>query len=298
MFLGKIYIDKFGIEELFFYEMKGQIVKKKIFKIIRVVVIVFLVVYIVIGLLQNDLTVSKYAYTGTRLPKEFDGFTIVLISDLHHNNFGNNQSELIEEIEKANPDMIALTGDIVDENHKSLESVENLLAGVVSLAPTYYVTGNHELLEDAVTQYGDLKEMLDSYGVVQLENEGVEVKQGDASINIYGVGFADEYVENILPYANEGEFDILLYHSSNVFGKINKYGYDIVLSGHLHGGGIRLPFVGGVINNDGSLFPKYDAGVFVENESTLFVSRGLGDSVVPRFYNPPELVVITLESEN
>lgn len=269
--------------------------KKKIFKIVKVLIIAFLVAYIVIGFMQNDLSVSKYTYTNAALPEEFDGYTIVLISDLHHENFGDNQSELIDEVKKVNPDMIALTGDIVDEEHDSLESVENLLAGISTLAPTYFVAGNHELCKDTVVQYGALKELFDIYGVTRLENDGVEIKQGEDSINIYGLDYADKYIEDILPQANEGDFDILLYHSSNVFDKINSFGYDIVLAGHLHGGAIRLPIVGGVINNAGSLFPKYDSGVFVENGSTMFVSRGLGNSVIPRFYNSPELVVITLK---
>lgn len=269
--------------------------KNKVFKIIKVLIIAFIVTYIVIGFMQNDLTVSKYTYTGSALPEEFDGYTIVLISDLHNENFGKNQSELINEVKKAKPDMIALTGDIVDEEHDSLRSVEDLLEGITPLAPTYFVAGNHELSDDTVVQYGALKELFDIYGVTRLQNDKVEIKQGEDSIKIHGINFIDKNIEKILPRANEGDFDILLYHSSNVFNKINTFGYDIVLAGHLHGGGIRLPFVGGVINNDGSLFPKYDSGVFVENGSTLFVSRGLGHSVIPRFYNSPELVVITLK---
>lgn len=269
--------------------------KNKVLKIVKILVIAFIIAYVVIGFMQNDLTVSKYIYNNSALPEEFDGYTIVLISDLHHENFGESQSELIAEVKKAKPDMIALTGDIVDAEHNSLKSVEDLLEGIAHLAPTYFVAGNHELSSDTVVQYGALKELLDIYNVMRLENDGVEIKQGEDSINVFGLAYADKYIEDVLPQANEGDFDILLYHSSNVFDKINSFGYDIVLSGHLHGGAIRLPVVGGVINNDGSLFPKYDSGVFVENGSTMFVSRGLGHSVIPRFYNSPELVVITLK---
>lgn len=265
-------------------------------RFVILVILIALGIYVIVGFCNTGLETTHYVYRSSKLPKEFDGYKIVLISDLHHKNFGHNQSELIRKIKAAKPDMIVLTGDIVDENHTDMTSIENFIMGISRIAPAYYVNGNHELDKDAGYQYERLKALLQEYGITNLNNDTYEVKKKQESITLTGVSYCGENIVNKLTYADESKFNILLYHCSDAFGKISSYGYDIILSGHAHGGIIRLPFVGGILGNNRDFFPKYAGGVYIENQCTLFSSRGLGDAEVPRFYNPPEVVVITLKS--
>ncbi len=251
--------------------------------------------YIIVGFTSTKLEVNDYTYTSTKLPKEFDGYKIVQLSDLHHKNFGKNQSELIELIKEQEPDLILLTGDIVDEDHTDMTPIEDLFKGLEGVAPIYCVTGNHELDPKASRNYGQLLVLMDSYDAVDLDDESVEIKKGDSSIYLHGQKFRSYYVTDYLPKAETGRFNILLYHCSDYFDLISDYGYDIIFAGHSHGGIIRLPFIGGVIGNSGDYFPDYAGGVFVENNCTLFANRGLGDAEFPRFYNPPEIISITLK---
>lgn len=271
---------------------------RKKFKIVLLFTLfAVLITYIVIGFSQKKLVVTEYVYHNKKLPKAFDGYKIVLISDLHHKNFGDKQSELLEAIKKSEPDLILFTGDIVDKNHDDMTPVENLLKGISGIAPAYYVTGNHELDMGAREQYVKLELLLEKYGVTDLDNLSVEIKRGEDSIFLHGKKYLSKNIDKYLETANQEYFNILMYHCSDSFGRISGHGYDIVMSGHTHGGIVRLPIVGGVIGNSRELFPKYDGGVFIENNCTLFSSKGLGDAEVPRFYNPPEVVVVTLKCE-
>ena len=252
--------------------------------------------YIVVGLTKTELVVTNYYYHNQKIPTAFDGYKIVLLSDLHHKEFGKNQSKLIKKIKKIQPDLIVMTGDIVDKNHTDMSSVEDLIKGVTKLAQVYYVSGNHEKNIKARTQYEKLQEMMIKYGVIDLDFNQAWINREQEAICLTGVGFCGDAVVKKLKYADESVFNILLYHASNCFDQISSYGYDIILSGHSHGGIVRLPFIGGLFGNNRELFPKYAGGVYKENNSTLFSSKGLGDTVIPRFYNPPEIVVITLKS--
>ena len=257
---------------------------------------IFFCVYIVIGLTSTQLEVTEYTYTSTKLPKDFDGYKIVQLSDLHHKNFGENQSELIELIKAQEPDLILLTGDIVDEDHTDMTPIEDLFKGIKGI-PTYYITGNHELDLKASAQYGKLLVLMNDYGIVDLDDSSTEIKKGEASIYLHGQKFRSYYVTDYLPKAETGKFNILMYHCSDYFDLISDYGYDIIFAGHSHGGIVRLPFVGGVFGNSGDYFPDYAGGVYEEDNCTLFSNRGLGDAKVPRFYNPPEIVSITLKCQ-
>lgn len=282
-------------EQLQVENLKQKGKRKKFRRYIFAVVLIVLIVYIVIGLCKTDLVITSYVYHSEKLPEEFDGFKIVLISDLHHKNFGKNQSELIDKIKAQSPDMIALTGDIVDEKHKDMESIEDFIAGIRDIAPAYYVSGNHEHDPGARYQYEQLKVLFEKYGIADLDYKTFKIERGGASIVLTGVSFCGKAITTKLKYADESKFNILLYHGSDVFDMISGYGYDIMLSGHAHGGVIRLPIVGGVLGNERDFFPKFDGGVYVENNCTMFSSKGLGDAEVPRFYNPPEIVVVTLK---
>lgn len=274
--------------------MKSKKKKKKTAFLLCFIIIITL--YIVIGLCQTSIDVTHYNYKSSKIPADFNGFKIVQISDLHNKNFGENQSDLLALIKKESPDIIALTGDIVDEDHDNIKCVEDLLMGMSDIAPIYFVSGNHEQCREAEAQYGKLKELLNKYGVINLNDKSCNFIINNSSITLTGSQFYSDRIGRKLPKADTDTFNILLYHGNNAFDTIYDYGYDIILSGHCHGGIIRLPFVGGLIGNRRNLFPEYDAGVFKKGDCTQFTSRGLGDASIPRFYNPPELVVITLHS--
>lgn len=268
-------------------------VKSRMISLIVFVLLACLAVYIYHGL-QTPLTVTTYNYHNKKIPSAFSDYTIVQISDLHCKNFGKNQSELISKIKAAKPDMIALTGDIVDEDHDSISSVEDLLKGIKDLAPIYFVTGNHELTSLAATQYQELLALFQKYGVTDLDNDSVKLKKDGQSITLYGRQYFSQYLTDSLPIASDKDFDILLYHGSDNFKEIAPYHYDLILSGHAHGGIVRLPIWGGIFGNDGTFFPEYAGGEYTIGDATLISSRGLGDASIPRFNNPPELVVIKL----
>lgn len=282
------------LQETHFVEVLMKYIKK--FKWLLLFCIL-LSVYIIIGFTRTELEVTEYTYSSTKLPREFDGYKIVHLSDLHHKNFGENQSELIELIKAQEPDLILLTGDIVDKKHTDMSSVENLFKGIEGLAPVYCVTGNHELDPQASNQYYKLRVLMDKYGVIDIDDDFAKITEGDSSIFIHGQKFRSYYVTDYLPKADAGTFNILMYHCSDYFDLISDYGYDIILSGHSHGGIVRLPFVGGVFGNSGDYFPDYAGGVFKKDNCTLFANRGLGDAKIPRFYNPPEIISITLKCQ-
>ncbi len=262
--------------------------------IISSLIFIIFISYIIIGFCDTKLELTKYTYHNTKLPADFDGYKIVQISDLHHKNFGKHQNDLINMIKDADPDMIILTGDIVDEDHSDMSSTEDFIEGISKIAPVYSVSGNHELDNKAARQYDALLTLFSKYDITDLDDDSVEITRGNSSIILSGQKCHLKYITKTLPYADESKFNILLYHCSNYFYLINEYGYDLVFSGHTHGGIIRLPFVGGLIDNGGDYFPKYDGGIYIENNSTLISSRGLGDADAPRFYNPPEVVCVTL----
>lgn len=272
--------------------MKLRILINKIILILIVIITIF----IIYGLKNTKLKLTSYEYTSAKVPKDFDGYKILQISDLHHKNFGTNQKKLIRLIQKQEPDLILLTGDIIDEEHTDMSSVRDLLEGICDLAPVYYITGNHELLSEAKNQYAELLALFVQYGVTDLDDSSVEIKKGNSSIFLYGQKFRSYYVKDYLKLADTSKFNILMYHCSDYFDITSQYGYDLIFSGHTHGGIVRLPFLGGVFGNDKELFPKYAGGIHQQEGSTLISSCGLGDAKIRRFNNPPEVVLVTLHS--
>ena len=268
---------------------------------ILLLVIMCLIVFIIIGL-DPRLETTEYVYESSKIPASFDQYKICQISDLHCKYFGKDNKTLLSAIEDMNPDIVVLTGDIVDEDHTDLGSIESLFRGLNELQiPAYYITGNHELEEAAVSQYEQLKALMLTYGITDLDGKTEVLKKGDDSIYLTGGKWYSKYIVQYLKPADPQNFNILLYHGADFFDLIDDYNYDLILSGHIHGGVIRLPFLNkGLLGNMGELFPKYVSGVYQNDTKTctMIASRGLGDSRIPRFYNRPELVCITLKSTN
>lgn len=251
---------------------------------------------------NHSLQVQNFDYVSQRLPAGFDGCVIVQISDLHGAEFGENNQDLLEKVRAAQPDYIFLTGDLQDQYRQTPRSYSvNLGRALAQIAPAYFVTGNHEW---AFPDVRSLKRELEEAGVAVLTNEFVSLERNGDSILLAGIddpnGFADQKTPERLAEeirAVEGDpFWLLMAHRNNYFEKEYSYlGADLVISGHGHGGLIRLPFTDGLVSVERTLFPSYTAGFYEANGEDLFVSRGLGNSGRTfRLFNRPELVILTL----
>lgn len=260
-----------------------------------IIIILLLLFYIGFGM-YSGLRVTRLEYENPKIPKEFDGYKIVQISDLHCAVFGKEQSKLIEAIEKENPDLIVITGDMFDKKRWNYDSIQKLLEGIADIAPIYAVTGNNEY--DNSDMYVILMNLYEKYGVTLLQDEYVEIQKDNSRIFLYGIYYR-YYVtqQNFTLQGEHNQFNIVLYHDPSQFDKLRKNSFDFILTGHTHGGIVRLPFVGGIIANDGGFFPTYDYGMYYSETCDMYVSTGLGSSDIPRFYNRSEIVSITLKAQ-
>jgi len=267
--------------------------------------------------LDNNLTLTEYTFASERLPESFDGYKILAVCDLHSQEFGGHQSELIECINAVNPDIIVLLGDIIDAKNPLFEPLENLLSGIYSDYTIYAISGNHENAL-SYSDFTTLKKLYSSYSVTFLRDEGIELSLRDSSDSIMLWGGDDPPVWNdsAIDYIAEnglgvsptpGMFNIFLYHRANLFPEVYKHGFDLVLSAHLHGGQVRLPLIGGLVSPTRKWFPNYTAGIYTKANSyaeeglpdisTMIVGRGLGNTAeIPRIFNPPEIFTVTLRT--
>lgn len=250
---------------------------------------------------QNfSIQTEEVAIAAPTLPAAFDGLRVVEIADLHGRQFGTDSSGLLRAVENAAPDLICIDGDLFDEN-TDLQILPPLLEGLVRIAPTYYVTGNHEF---QVAQRNDVFSLMERCGVCVLRNEYTLLMRGDASIVIAGVDdpcgaydrkMPDELVAEIRSEVGPDAYILMLAHRNDTLPMWSALGVQLVLTGHCHGGVVRLPFVGGVFGTERTLFPEYDAGLFVSGSTSLYVSRGMGYSRVHlRLFNRPHLPVLVL----
>lgn len=260
-----------------------------------------LVLLIVIALLlfcsyQNrHLETTYYTYKAEQLGADLEGYRIVQISDLHNVKFGKNNQKLVDRIRECEPDMIVLTGDLVDSNHTNVDRAVQFVDEIVKICPVYYVTGNHEYWLEK-SEYDELMDGLVSAGVIILDNQVVEISRWDAKFRLVGLddkSLADGTLEALL--SDEKELTVVLAHEPQYFARYAGTGVDLVLSGHAHGGQFRLPFVGGIVAPDQGFLPEYTAGEYYMNGTEMIVSRGLGNSVIPvRLFNYPEIVCVDL----
>ena len=251
---------------------------------------------------NTSLQVSHFDAAFADLPAGFDGCRVVVLSDLHGASFGEANADLFKTVAAQDPEWIFYLGDLEDRFHGTAEGyAESVAAGLSAIAPTYYVTGNHEWV---VHNVPELKNRLTDHGVTVLTNRFVTLERGVDSIILAGIddpnGYADQKTPEELAaelYADQGDpFWVLLAHRNDRFEKqYSLLGADLVLSGHGHGGIIRLPFTDGLISTTRTLFPSYTAGLYETNGSCLFVTRGLGNSGPSfRLFNRPEVAVLTL----
>ena len=259
---------------------------------------------------NTSLQVSHYKISSGRVPKGFDGYKIVQISDFHNTGSAKLTEKLISEIKAENPDIIVITGDLIDSRNTDVKTVLQFIQEFSDVAPIYYVNGNHE--SRVIDEYAELKEGLENLGVKVLENEAVNLEKNGDEVVLMGISdlnfsetaqyigeaqAADDQL-SMLSEKTKYQFTILLSHRSELIEIYAANNMDLVFSGHAHGGQIRLPFIGPVIAPNQGLFPKYTSGVYSEEGTQMVVSRGIGNSLFPfRVNNRPELVVAELSAE-
>ena len=260
---------------------------------------------------NTALRTDSLTYTSTALPTEFDGLRIVQLSDLHNREFGEDNARLYRAVEQAAPDLIFLTGDLVDEYAEAPVPYARAVGEALSaIAPTYFVTGNHEWAHgNAVVE--EIKTALREAGVTVLSNQCVPLERGGETIFIAGVDDPNGYADQRSPadlaaeiYQNGADpCWLLLAHRNNLFnGRYCRLGADLTFSGHAHGGIWRLPFTDGLVDTNLHLLPSFTSGFYHCTDedcegAEVFVSRGLGNSPkwAFRLFNRPQIAVITLK---
>lgn len=274
---------------------------------IAVIVFILLVIY---GIIDNNIIwISKRRLKFKGLPDEFSGLRIVQLSDLHKKSFSKNNTRLIRAVKRQKPDYIILCGDMVNRDEKDFSVIKHLLEELSIICPVFYSLGNHEIdMRQEVKS--ELYSVIKDTGVVLLNNEEYMISRNGKMIKIVGIslyrqnyrikkgvykGLRSYTVRDMVNNVGTRQgFTILLAHNPFFFDAYAKWGADLILSGHVHGGVIRVPFVCGLLSPERKLFPKYSSGVYKKNSSVMLVSRGLGKI---RLFNPPEVNIIELISD-
>jgi len=255
---------------------------------------------------NTALELNTFTVGSKELPSAFDGYRIAHVSDLHNAELGDGNEKLLAMLRQARPDLIAITGDLIDSRRTDIGIALAFAERAMQIAPCYYVTGNHEA---RISAYEDLKTGLESCGVIVLDNERVQMERSGAFISVLGVddpSFRTDYLFGDaaavisarlaeLTMEDDG-FTVLLSHRPELFDHYSDSEINLVLSGHAHGGQFRLPFVGGLVAPNQGFFPQFDGGMFTRNDTNMIVSRGIGNSLFPfRFNNRPEVILVELE---
>lgn len=279
--------------------------KNVLLKLGLILIIILLFLSFFIYWQNNAIKVNSIDYKNEKIPGSFDGYKIVHISDLHNKEFGKNQGILLSKIKKVNPDIILLTGDMIDRRKYNLKVTMDFIEGAVKIAPVYFVTGNHEAWSG---KWEEIKNEFLKAGVKILEDEKLQIERMNEKINILGLKDIDFFTssyfegsntsyleEKLIQLADKNTFSILLCHRPELINIYAKENIDLVFSGHAHGGQIRLPLIGGLYAPDQGFFPKYTSGAYKVGNTTEIVSRGLGNSIFPlRVFNQPEIIAVTL----
>ena len=251
-------------------KQKSRNTKKQKYIKLAITLSIVIVIILFCNFQNKHLETTHYTYAAEQLGADLEGYRIVQISDLHNAKFGKNNQKLVGRIRECEPDMIVLTGDLVDSNHTNVDRAVQFVDEIVKICPVYYVTGNHEYWLEK-SEYDELMDGLIGAGVVILDDQVGEISRG------------------------EKELTVVLAHEPQYLVRYASIGVDLVLSGHAHGGQFRLPFVGGIVAPDQGFLPEYTAGEYYMDGTEMIVSRGLGNSVIPaRLFNYPEIVCVEL----
>ena len=244
------------------------------------------------------------------LPLGFDGARVLHLSDLHNSFFGKDNMELTEKVDDMRPDYIFVTGDCIDRFTKNGDAFISFVKNIEGRYPVYYSLGNHDVtvLRTDGDVFSEFRETIVSLGVTVIDDENVTLERDGGCIrlygftpvrdeNLHGVKVSAETLREKLGECPKNETVFLLAHEGGFFDAFADWGADITFSGHIHGGIVRLPFLGGVFGDGGRLFPKYCAGVYEKDGKIMNLSAGLGYTKFKfRFMNPPEMTLIKLKS--
>lgn len=284
--------------------MSAKDKKRRTALIVPLILLIISLVWVYWG--NNFIQVTEIVIKSERIPEYFRGFMIVQVSDLHNAEFGKGQSKLLSAIKSASPDLIAVTGDLIDSRRTDFDTAMEFIHGATAIAPVYYVTGNHEARTD---EYPKLAKKMSEAGVIILNDESLKIEYGSEVIWLLGVNdpnftvqgnayteksyMMDAKLKAML--TEDSNYTILLSHRPELLDVYADNNIDLVLSGHAHGGQVRLPFIGGLVAPDQGFLPQYSEGLYEKSRTKMVVSRGLGNSIIPiRINNRPELVVIIL----
>lgn len=256
---------------------------------------------------NTALTVTEITVNDSRIPQGFDGFTIVQVSDLHNAVFGSNNGQLTAAVKKCSPDIIVITGDLIDYRNGSADIGIELAGSLDKIAPTYFVSGNHE---NDRKNYNEIAADLKDEGVYVMRGESLPIAIGDDTIYLLGIddpvllpkdkGSANgerigAAIADIMP--QDGYYTVLLAHRPEYIDIYEEQEVSLVFSGHAHGGQFIIPFIGGLYAPGQGIFPQYTEGMYTLGETHMIVSRGLGNSGFPfRINNRPEIVCVRLEA--
>ncbi len=277
--------------------------------------IIFLAIILRARYENRSFEVTHYRAGSGKIPEAFSGTKLLVLADLHNNSFGKGNRRLIEEIHRIRPDYVLVAGDmIIGKKANDYSAALSLLTGLAMRYPVFYGYGNHEQHvmpgnDNYDGGFDAFKASLEALGVCFLENKQIRISHKDAALVITGLlidkqyfnkirrpSFSTASIQHLVGIADRQCYNILIAHNPVYFSNYTEWGADLTISGHIHGGIIRLPALGGVISPQYKFFPKYDAGKFVKNGSIMLVSRGLGlHTIKLRLFNRPELMVVTLE---
>ena len=280
---------------------------------ILIIICLFILVFIYLNYENRKVKVSNYNVVNKKIPKDFDDYKIIQISDFHNTKYNKLIKEIIKEIRKQKPNIIVITGDLIHTN--TWDNAINLIKIIKDIAPIYYVPGNHEAI---IEDYDKFIRILKDNKVNVLNDKVKILRTNKSEINL--IGIEDPIIKmrgNInliktlkkvdikkiakdtldeLTY-NQENYSILLSHRPDFFDIYYNSNLDLILTGHAHGGQFRIPFIGGVFAPGQGVFPKYTSGIFNKNNTSMVISRGIGNSTFPfRVNNRPDLVVITLKN--
>lgn len=281
-------------------------------KKIVILIILFTLTYAFLYFENSALVTTNLDLQLPGLPSGFNGYKILQISDLHGKEFGRSNKRLISTIKKISPDIIVITGDLIDAFDYNEEITLNFIDKIIDIYPIYFTTGNHEI--NCTKYFESLDKKLKEKGVYVLRNSTAIIQKNKDCITLIGLEdpqfihksdndinkkIMSKELDNLIIENNKNIFKILLSHRPEQFELYSKYNINLIFSGHVHGGQFRLPFVGGFYAPNQGLFPKYDSGKYTLSNSTMIVSRGLGNGSIPqRIFNRPELIVVTLNKSN
>lgn len=289
--------------------------KSKKIKVVSLLSLILVAIFICIYFIVK-VDVTNYSISDEKVPQQFNNFKIVQLSDFHSKRYKDTTNIIINKIEKINPDIIVMTGDMISWDVENIEELEKLINDLAPKYPTYYINGNHEELSEILKpkEYENFINDIKSLGVGVLKNNYIELIKDDESINLYEIDIPlddptglyvssgqldDKYINDKLDEVDKNKFNILLAHNPLFIEEYSEWGADLVLAGHMHGGIIRIPIIGiGIASPEKDYFPKYDAGEFKVGNTTMIVNRGIGASSSGlRVFNKPEISVITLKRE-